>query len=80
MIRNCSQNWELDYCCKEHVSSSFTCIIYYTLQTDRLKLIFAQVMCSEDNQECKEYLTTNSVREGAFKIVMFCLSIFAIKL
>jgi len=59
------------------VSCSFACIIYYPLQTDRLKLIFVQVMCSEDNQEYKEYLAVNSLREGALKL--FCCAYFFLK-
>lgn len=56
--------------------SSCICIIYYILQTVRLKLIFVQVMCGEDNRKYTEYLVINSVRERDFKIVditfMFC--------
>ena len=56
--------------------SFLTCIIYYNLQTVRLKLMFVQVMCSEDNQKYTEYLVFISIREMSFKIVditvVFC--------
>jgi len=51
------------------VSCSCTFVVYYNLQADRLKLIFVQVMFSEDNQEYEDYLAINSVRERALKLL-----------